>query len=557
MTGSEERRALRPDVLIAASIGIALALLTSWPLPARMGSAMSESSTAPDIGDPYLVAWQIAWEGHALKTAPADLFDANYFYPMKNTLAFLDPLHGFAPLAVIGSGAAAAVVRYNILFLAAFALAFMGAFLLARELGLGSFAAALAGAAFAYSPWRQEQFGHLLVISSGGIPLALFMLVRGYRRKRSGWVLAGWLTATWQLSIGYTLGLQFGYLLALLGTVLVIGWLIAKRPPVPRPVIRATVIGVVIFGAWGAVQAIPNMKVLEDHPEAVRSEFEVDFYSPPPRSFFVASPTNFLWKNRAAETRASLPYPPEQALFPGHLAFALGVLGLAYAGSPMAVRVGLGVGTLLFGYLALGFKGPGGGFLYRALFHYAPGWDAIRTPGRLMTIATLGLALLAAHGLESILGPLRSNLSRRRLAFVPPVLAVCLVCIVVLEGWGPTRLLPVSEVPPSQTAAQGPLVHLPIDDISDRSYMYWSTERFSPMINGVAAFTPQDHANAAGVVGAFPDETSVAFLRDIGVRTVVVHLDRLPAEWEATAAPRAAAMGLGVGRIGADLVYSL
>ena len=550
---------LRPAVLTAAAIGIVLALVTQWPLPTRMASAMPESGPQADIGDPYLVAWQIAWEGHALRTAPGDLFDANYFYPLENSLAFLDPLHGFAPAAVIGSGADAAVVRYNLLYLLAYALAFAGCFLLARELGLGTFAAVLAGAAFAYSPWRQEQLGHLLVISSGGIPLALAMLVRGYRRARWKWVAAGWLTATWQLSLGYTLGLQFAYLLALLGVILTIRWLVVGRPPIPRAVIGATAAGFVLFGGWGLLQAIPNLEVAETYPEAVRSESEVDFYSPPPWSFLVASPNNLLRGERNAEIRATLPYPLEQSLFPGVIAISLAIWGLGYSRSPFAVRAGLWLGTLLFGYLALGFQGPQGGFLYKALFHHAPGWDAVRTPGRLMTIATLGLALLAAHGLESIVGSLRQRLAGSKLSIVPIVIAIGLAGGVVLEGWGPTRLLPVADVPESQTAVEGPVLHLPIDDGNDRIYMYWSTENFSPMVNGVAAFTPHPHSNATEAVATFPDEASVTFLRDMGVRNVIVHLDRLPdaTVWEAATVPLAEALSLQVERIGPDLVFSL
>ena len=58
--------------------------------------------------------------------------------------------------------------------------------------GSGPAAAAVAGAAFAFAPFRLEQDGHLHVISSGGIPLALALGVRGYRLRRPGWVVAGW-----------------------------------------------------------------------------------------------------------------------------------------------------------------------------------------------------------------------------------------------------------------------------------------------------------------------------------------------------------------------------
>ena len=75
-------------------------------------------------------------------------------------------------------------------------------------------AATVAGAAFAFAPFRLEQDGHLQVISSGGIPLALALAVRGIRLRRPGWLFGGWLVAAWQISLGFALGLPFAYVLA-------------------------------------------------------------------------------------------------------------------------------------------------------------------------------------------------------------------------------------------------------------------------------------------------------------------------------------------------------
>ena len=54
------------------------------------------------------------------------------------------------------------------------------------------------------------------MISSGGLPLAVFLLLRGYRRSRRWLVLAGWLVSAWQVSLGFTLGLQYCYMLLIL-----------------------------------------------------------------------------------------------------------------------------------------------------------------------------------------------------------------------------------------------------------------------------------------------------------------------------------------------------
>ena len=126
------------------------------------------------------------------------------------------------------------MVRYDLLFLFAYALAFFGAYLLARELGLGPLGAVIAGAAFAYAPYRLEQDGHLQVISSGGIPLAFAFAVRGIRLKRPWWLFWAWLVAAWQVSIGWVLGLPFAYGIAGVVAIAAVVWLVRRRPPIPR-----------------------------------------------------------------------------------------------------------------------------------------------------------------------------------------------------------------------------------------------------------------------------------------------------------------------------------
>ena len=60
-----------------------------------------------DDGDPLMVTWVLAWVAHQLPRAPAHLFDANIFYPERNTLAFSETL--LVPGA--GRGAAALARR--------------------------------------------------------------------------------------------------------------------------------------------------------------------------------------------------------------------------------------------------------------------------------------------------------------------------------------------------------------------------------------------------------------------------------------------------------------
>src|SRR6195952_5231206 len=122
----------RIEVVMAAIGAIAAAIVMHWPLPLHLGRDVPR-----DIGDPLPQSWQVAWDGHALLHQPLDWFQANVFWPLRNSLAFSDALAGYAPFGAIGSGPHAAVVRYDLLFLFAYALAAFGAYLLARELRAG------------------------------------------------------------------------------------------------------------------------------------------------------------------------------------------------------------------------------------------------------------------------------------------------------------------------------------------------------------------------------------------------------------------------------------
>ena len=119
------------EILWVVLAGVALAVITSWPLALHLPSRI-----APDLGDPVRTAWEVAWVGHAMLHNPLHLFDSNAFYPHPLSLAFSDSLLGYGPAAFFGSGTVATLVRYNLLFLGIWSLCFVGSYLLARELGL-------------------------------------------------------------------------------------------------------------------------------------------------------------------------------------------------------------------------------------------------------------------------------------------------------------------------------------------------------------------------------------------------------------------------------------
>lgn len=514
-------RAWREAALVGLA-GILLACLLRRPVLRQLTTGVPE-----DLGDPLLQAWQLAWGRQALLHQPLSPFDANTFWPLPNSLAFSDSLLGYAPLGLLfGEGPAGALLRYNVIFLLSYALAFTGAYALVRQLGASRTAGAVSGLAFAYAPWHLAQEGHLQILSNGAIPLALALLARGhgYGRpgpQRPGLVLAGWAVAAWQVTLGFGLGLQFGYLLMVLTLVYAVAWLVRRRSAEPafrpsRGLVVAEVGGMALFLVVAAAFALPYLEVAEDRPEARRTIADLDLYSPPLSGFLVAPADSRLYGTAQEDQRAELSFAPEMTLAVGGTLVVLAVAGVVVGRWPLRRRLSLAAGAIVLLVLATGTQFAGGGrWTYLLLYEYAPGWEGIRTPGRLVVPLTLALALLAAGGLDR----LREGVGGGRRAQVAGGLAFALVG---LESLGTTPVLTAPPLPAALDQPAGPVLVLPSDSNNDLRAMYFSTAGLYPLVNGYSGFTPSELASLRTLVAPFPDPGSVQILQTVGVRQVVL-----------------------------------
>ncbi|MEV6693522.1 hypothetical protein AB0M35_18820 [Micromonospora sp. NPDC051196] len=527
-------RLLRHEWTLASLAGLVLAVVLTWP------TLRHPWTTIPgDIGDPTLQAWQVAWAGHALITDPLALWHSNALFPEAYTYAYTDTLLGYAPAGMLGGSMEAAVFRYNLLYVFAHALAFVGAYALVRQLGGIRTAAAVAGIAWAFAPWRLAHSGHLNILSTGGIALCLAMLARGHgwslreghrpALHRPGWIVAGWLVATWQVCLGLAIGLPLIYILA--GAVLVVsaavGWRRWRsgRWVLGRRMVLANLFGGVVFGAVCIWLGTTFLRVVELYPQARRDLSWTEMFSPPLRGYFIAPADSWLWGDYFEPARAQLTWPPEMTLLPGITLIMLGVAGLSYSVFRLRHRLLLGLGVLVSGALGLGSNLIGDGDPgYMTLSRLLPGWDALRTPGRLMVWTSLLLAILAAGAITEFgrqLPTMRWPRVVGRIVLLVPLL------LVLVEGVNRT---PHPVAPPAPTAirsAPEPLLVLPAEGISEFHVMLWSTDGFPRVANGFANFVPPHQQQIRTVSMTFPDANSIAYLRQVGIRSVVVLPDRL------------------------------
>lgn len=201
----------------------------------------------------------------------------------------------------------------------------------------------------------------------------------------------------------------------------------------------------------------------------------------------------------------------------------------------LAVLLSLGPTVRAFGWEAEGV-------LYKKLYRSLPGFDALRVPARFAFLALTGGAVLAAHG--------AAGLGRRRWSLGGRVLLLGgLAALILAEAWSvPLRLRPFPPEPPPVyrwLAAQPgdfAVVELPISGPRaphrEAHRLYYSTFHWKRLFNGYSGLFPPDYWANVETLQGFPSQESVALLRRLGVRYVIVHAAGFPADHLARMAAR-------------------
>jgi len=269
----------RPRWWLIPAICALLAIVQTWPLATAPGTLSRN-----DNGDAQLNEWILAWVGHQLPRAPAQLFEANIFYPAPDSLAFSEPLIVPAimgmPVQWLGGSP---VLVFNIVLIAGFALtAWAGTVLVTSWTG-DRLAGLFAGSTFAFNTHTLTRLAHVQGIHAWGLPLALLAADRVITRARLR--DAAWL-ALWMTAMAYT----SGYLLVF-GAVMV-GVVVLVRAGEWLPNARRVGSALALAAALAAVATlpvyIPYHRVAREQG-MVRSIESVADYSATPRGYLAAA----------------------------------------------------------------------------------------------------------------------------------------------------------------------------------------------------------------------------------------------------------------------------
>lgn len=484
----------------------------------------------PDFDDAAFSVWRIAWIAHQLRSSPGRLFDANVFHPEPLTLAYSDAM------VAIGGAAAPAiwlglhpVVAHNLLLLAAFATAGLASYALAHELTGSRTASLTAGIIFAFAPYRFGHIGHLELLWTAPMPLALLILHRATsdpRPWRSGIVLGGVLALQAYCSVYYAAFL----------VIFVAVWAMATAAMSPAPARRRAVATTAIGLAVAMAAASPYASVYSQVRETMgpRSTDEIRQFSASPGDYLRVSHESNVYPDALRSTSDEL------ALFPGAVATVLALAGVIGRRDRLSALYGVLAACAFL--LSLGLNGV----LYPLLVSAVPPLAGLRAPARFGSLVLLAVSVLAALGLRSMLG---ARTGRWRTGLAAGVVAACLV-----EYWcAPiaVRRMPLEPPPVSvwlRSASPRAIVELPIPEASrlwgyETTHQYLSIYHWTPLVNGYSGYAPRSYVRTLDAMRTFPSAGAVTRLRELGVELVVVH-ERLYAP-EAFAALVDAMLGSG------------
>jgi hypothetical protein len=463
-----------------------------------------------DDGDPLMVTWVLAWVAHQLPFAPAHLFDANIFYPERNTLAYSETLlvPGIivAPLHWLGVGP---ILVYNLVFLSGFAISGVGVALLVRRLTGNAGAAILAGIVFAFPPYRIDHYAHLQLQQTQFIPLALWAFHRllDTGRLRDG-TLVGVFTACQILSCMYYGLFLIPYMAVVCGTLLIAGRRTMLRERLMALLVAAAILVIALLPVGRAYMAARTVV-------GERGRAEVADGSATWRNYLAPPEVNAVYGQVFARFMQ-----PERRLFPGFVAIALALVALW---PPLdATRLAYGLGLLLAFDVSLGFNGV----IYRGLYDYFLPFKALRIPARMGLMVGFSLAVLAGYGATRLTGRLRSQAGRTAVLVLLGVLILAEYASTPLPFWIAPPHPPEIYADLLRDRGDSPtavLFEFPTGALEDPAYLYYSTFHWQSLVNGYSGFFPPSYRRLVNAVRNFPDEPSMNAIKSHGTRYLLVH----------------------------------
>ena len=489
--------------IATAVLFVVLAVLETWPLATDLVHLSRN-----DNADTVLNEWALAWVAHQAPRSPLHLFDANIFYPERDTLGYAETLLVQSAMAapLIWSGGSP-VLAYNVTLIAGLALSGWAMCLVVAR-WTGDWAAGIAsGVIAAFNGNTLTRLPHLQAQHTEFLPLALLALDTLLRRPgvRAALKLAFWftlqaLTSYYLMVIG-----AFGLAAAALSRGEL--W---RRPTAPRAIQALAIAALVTIAAL--------VPVLIGYWHVYHGQG----FTRPISSLIPAQWRDYVTSGSHTNDYLFHRWYGRFGLAPGLAAALLACVAIATGTVVTDPRCRMCAALGLCGLvLSFGANVPG----FDALYSVIVPLHGIRAVARFGYLFIVGTAVMAGFGVAAIRRWLAPGAMRL-------ALSTALVLLVVADSVAaPLEFVRVGGVPPiyARPPADAIVAELPLPfAIADNArFMLHSTLRWYRLINGYSGFIPSSYFDHYEALQDFPSAHAIEALRSAGATHVFVNLREL------------------------------
>lgn len=525
----------------------------TWPLVTRMRTHVAGAQS-----DTFYLVWLIAWVQKSLFHLCRLPFDVPFLnYPEGWNLAYCDISPATIFMALPFSLAGGPALGYNAIVLVSFVLSGMGAYLWVYRQTRSVAAGLVAGLIYASAPHRMARWssGHLnLLVGSAWLPF-YFMSLDGLLRMRT-W---SWRPVVSSALLLGLIGLSTLYYLYMGGIVTVIyiaGYLLlADRSLASKPrfwfhlaAFGAIAMSLVAFSVAPYLGLGGRLTAYDRELSYVRR------YSASPTDFVQPPAAHVFWR---IQGRWKYQAPPwDDTLYLGIVTVALSLVALVKRRRPdgvarfLAPLVFAGVCAFL---LALGtdlhwfgqsvkvavpallqwcITSP---FLIiwlpnRYLLQLLPFYSGMRAWMRYSIFLNCFVTVLAGMGVARLVGPLRG-------ASRGVIVSLLLLLAMVDQYPGVQAYTSVESRPVDRWLAQQPgygaVAELPRDYLRLGTQIYYTLTHGKPWVGTYLGYPTRQYERLRPRLFRFPDDDSIASLRELGVQWAIVHIEEYK-DWERT-----------------------
>jgi len=488
-------------------------------------------------GDGLFTSWTIGWDIHSFLNDPLNLFNANIFYPHKNTLAYSDillppALMGLPVFLLTGS----LLFTYNILILLSFILSAWGAYLLAKYYTKNHYTSFIAGLIYGFATYKFANLGHFQNLVTFWIPFAVLYLQKYLDTFRKKYLIISILFFIAQMLSGWNNGAFLAFFIAF--------FLIANYRSIRenfKKIARDSIIPAILVIFLILPFAAPYIRIsLENNfkyslEEARQSSADLGGY-------VVPLPGTNMAKLVTDRLGIEKKHWAENMLFLGYFSILLIGFHLLFLRKKIAdknFKIYL-AGIPLFMLLSFGpylnFFAPLKNFPLPYYFLYKIfRLGFIRTPSRLAIVVLLCLAVAVAFILNSF--RIKNRAAKYLLGILIPVFIFFEFYTPGLDaGTLKNVTCPAVYDQVRENPSVKAVIELPFskDVPPTLNYIFFSTCHYKPIYNGYSGYAPPNYGRWGKTISGFPDRNSLNKLDELGINFAVLHLDLYPPETRQT-----------------------